>query len=157
MVPVFFFVNDTATTEIYTLSLHDALPIWLERASAAIRQYLVLNFSFFGWTLTKENKLYDVQWLLPTCNYPSAHTDFHPSVCGFCVSTIDDPLLCRFGLCSNPADVKKHLRLDREGEKHIPDHLCRGLLHAGHGRRVRNLWRPPLPGYGHCVWGLSAL
>ena len=26
--PVFF--NDTATTEIYTLSLHDALPIWVE-------------------------------------------------------------------------------------------------------------------------------
>src|SRR3712207_8981285 len=24
-----FFFNDTATTEIYTLSLHDALPIWL--------------------------------------------------------------------------------------------------------------------------------
>src|SRR2546428_6929435 len=27
MSPVFFFFNDTATTEIYTLSLHDALPI----------------------------------------------------------------------------------------------------------------------------------
>src|SRR5216683_7126059 len=30
----FFFFNDTATTEIYTLSLHDALPIlaaWLSR------------------------------------------------------------------------------------------------------------------------------
>src|SRR3712207_8093096 len=27
---IFFFFNDTATTEIYTLSLHDALPIsWL--------------------------------------------------------------------------------------------------------------------------------
>ena len=25
---VFFFFNDTATTEIYTLSLHDALPIF---------------------------------------------------------------------------------------------------------------------------------
>src|SRR3712207_8106652 len=25
---MFFFCNDTATTEIYTLSLHDALPIW---------------------------------------------------------------------------------------------------------------------------------
>src|SRR6267378_8207224 len=25
----FFFFNDTATTEIYTLSLHDALPIYL--------------------------------------------------------------------------------------------------------------------------------
>src|SRR3712207_8446518 len=28
----FFFFNDTATTEIYTLSLHDALPIYLEPA-----------------------------------------------------------------------------------------------------------------------------
>src|SRR5258708_11884337 len=28
---LFFFFNDTATTEIYTLSLHDALPIWLQR------------------------------------------------------------------------------------------------------------------------------
>src|SRR3712207_8351895 len=27
MIVVFFFFNDTATTEIYTLSLHDALPI----------------------------------------------------------------------------------------------------------------------------------
>src|SRR3712207_9309467 len=26
-----FFFNDTATTEIYTLSLHDALPIWGRR------------------------------------------------------------------------------------------------------------------------------
>src|SRR2546430_4471951 len=29
----FFFFNDTATTEIYTLSLHDALPICLARSS----------------------------------------------------------------------------------------------------------------------------
>src|SRR3712207_9240204 len=28
MFSVCFFFNDTATTEIYTLSLHDALPIW---------------------------------------------------------------------------------------------------------------------------------
>src|SRR5438094_10012922 len=27
LLDVFFFFNDTATTEIYTLSLHDALPI----------------------------------------------------------------------------------------------------------------------------------
>src|SRR3989475_12973001 len=27
-----FFFNDTATTEIYTLSLHDALPIWISRS-----------------------------------------------------------------------------------------------------------------------------
>src|SRR5260221_12871405 len=34
----FFFFNDTATTEIYTLSLHDALPIyraWLPKAVRA--------------------------------------------------------------------------------------------------------------------------
>src|SRR5256885_16415380 len=29
----FFFFNDTATTEIYTLSLHDALPIYLTLTS----------------------------------------------------------------------------------------------------------------------------
>src|SRR5260370_42066560 len=30
----FFFFNDTATTEIYTLSLHDALPIYHTRHGA---------------------------------------------------------------------------------------------------------------------------
>src|SRR3712207_7638426 len=30
-----FFFNDTATTEIYTLSLHDALPIWVPWARIA--------------------------------------------------------------------------------------------------------------------------
>ena len=30
IVSVFFFFNDTATTEIYTLSLHDALPIYYQ-------------------------------------------------------------------------------------------------------------------------------
>src|SRR2546429_5374022 len=32
----FFFFNDTATTEIYTLSLHDALPIFGPRCTAAV-------------------------------------------------------------------------------------------------------------------------
>src|SRR5207248_10151499 len=31
----FFFFTDTATTEIYTLSLHDALPIWRRLALTA--------------------------------------------------------------------------------------------------------------------------
>src|SRR2546429_9966139 len=36
---LFFFFNDTATTEIYTLSLHDALPIWPRpRRSRAARR-----------------------------------------------------------------------------------------------------------------------
>src|SRR2546423_10002829 len=33
-VPPLFFFNDTATTEIYTLSLHDALPISASAASS---------------------------------------------------------------------------------------------------------------------------
>src|SRR6202048_5402880 len=32
----FFFLNDTATTEIYTLSLHDALPICPRRATRSM-------------------------------------------------------------------------------------------------------------------------
>src|SRR5690242_21764030 len=44
---LFFFFNDTATTEIYTLSLHDALPIssargvnWNSGAAAAINFFM---------------------------------------------------------------------------------------------------------------------
>src|SRR2546426_8934472 len=39
----FFFFNDTATTEIYTLSLHDALPIF-GLASASLGFAVVLGF-----------------------------------------------------------------------------------------------------------------
>src|SRR2546422_8242186 len=39
----FFFFNDTATTEIYTLSLHDALPISLMQLSETYRTVLVLR------------------------------------------------------------------------------------------------------------------
>src|SRR3712207_7258724 len=37
----FFFFNDTATTEIYTLSLHDALPIWVVgfRTKEGVQRY----------------------------------------------------------------------------------------------------------------------
>src|SRR5256886_6783910 len=35
---VFFFFNDTATTEIYTLSLHDALPIYLAEQQGGERR-----------------------------------------------------------------------------------------------------------------------
>src|SRR3712207_7590855 len=39
---VFFFFNDTATTEIYTLSLHDALPI----SSYAFQIYIPIDLDF---------------------------------------------------------------------------------------------------------------
>src|SRR2546429_4581473 len=34
----FFFFNDTATTEIYTLSLHDALPIYINAGKDCYRE-----------------------------------------------------------------------------------------------------------------------
>src|SRR3990170_9030032 len=39
----FFFFNDTATTEIYTLSLHDALPISLCRSDDDVRVADLIN------------------------------------------------------------------------------------------------------------------
>src|SRR6266508_310724 len=39
----FFFFNDTATTEIYTLSLHDALPISVLRSNALGTGWSVLS------------------------------------------------------------------------------------------------------------------
>src|SRR5260370_3026342 len=37
---ILFFFNDTATTEIYTLSLHDALPIYLQISFVGCQQLL---------------------------------------------------------------------------------------------------------------------
>src|SRR5258705_4617849 len=46
---IFFFFNDTATTEIYTLSLHDALPICLLNASlSAVRRAPVADLQAIG-------------------------------------------------------------------------------------------------------------
>src|SRR5438876_1267914 len=39
----FFFFNDPATTEIYTLSLHDALPIFIELINASGRPVVALD------------------------------------------------------------------------------------------------------------------
>src|SRR2546430_3620137 len=41
----FFFFNDTATTEIYTLSLHDALPIcpFVPACKNQVRPFLILR------------------------------------------------------------------------------------------------------------------
>src|SRR2546429_4237790 len=44
---IIFFFNDTATTEIYTLSLHDALPIWWQSADRW-RQYRRGRFANLG-------------------------------------------------------------------------------------------------------------
>src|ERR1035438_2843542 len=52
----FFFFNDTATTEIYTLSLHDALPIW-EKYVVVDKRYLrpaEVEFLQADWSKVRE-------------------------------------------------------------------------------------------------------
>src|SRR2546427_5979026 len=44
---IFFFFNDTATTEIYTLSLHDALPIWRQTDSRKLLRSMASACSFW--------------------------------------------------------------------------------------------------------------
>src|SRR5690348_18213673 len=44
----FFFFNDTATTEIYTLSLHDALPILAFRNAEGRAMYDSKKLDLFG-------------------------------------------------------------------------------------------------------------
>src|SRR3712207_8156718 len=39
MLILYFFFNDTATTEIYTLSLHDALPIYEADREPGVREH----------------------------------------------------------------------------------------------------------------------
>src|SRR5947207_7177313 len=48
----FFFFNNTATTEIYTLSLHDALPIW-PRACCGHR--VACRTTSAGWSRSEEH------------------------------------------------------------------------------------------------------
>src|SRR5438270_11880055 len=56
----FFFFNDPATTEIYTLSLHDALPIWRVRPcalrAARLRRAVVRRMARAGARAMRDRK-----------------------------------------------------------------------------------------------------
>src|SRR6266480_7567990 len=51
----FFFFNDTATTEIYTLSLHDALPIWPPATACPARSPPTSRSWRMGWSRSEEH------------------------------------------------------------------------------------------------------
>src|ERR1039457_7555117 len=96
VISFFFFFNDTATTEIYTLSLHDALPIsgfeysgtfkgplldeadaWIDRKSTRLNSsHLVISYAVFCLKKTKtkttNNKHLDT--LLNACQQPDSRT-----------------------------------------------------------------------------------
>ena len=58
---VVFFFNDTATTEIYTLSLHDALPIcrnekWAVKEAGALPQQELVSIKSVGAAATRNRQ-----------------------------------------------------------------------------------------------------
>src|SRR5687767_15713282 len=60
---VFFFFNDTATTEIYTLSLHDALPIYI--SDGAVLQYSInggIDWRIVGPNESNQNRDEGINW-----------------------------------------------------------------------------------------------
>src|SRR5256885_5242191 len=58
----FFFFNDTATTEIYTLSLHDALPIWTATAGTPLPERINNSMSLgSGLVLRSEEHTSELQ------------------------------------------------------------------------------------------------
>ena len=59
---IFFFFNDTATTEIYTLSLHDALPIYgdgfftTDRVTLGMRRLSIIDVAGSDQPLYNEDR-----------------------------------------------------------------------------------------------------
>ena len=83
-----FFFNDTATTEIYTLSLHDALPIYENQTLASItfQNYFRLYPKLAGMTGTAETEaaefsdIYRLDVLPIPSNEPNCREDFNDQV-----------------------------------------------------------------------------
>src|SRR5258708_38348366 len=84
---IIFFFNDTATTEIYTLSLHDALPIYIDGDEGILRYrgypieelaekstYLETAYLLLQGELPTEKQLKDWIWHI------SHHTFIHESI-----------------------------------------------------------------------------
>src|SRR5256886_14434637 len=101
--PVFFFFNDTATTEIYTLSLHDALPIlgWGatsdEKAMAAyLAMWGLFTAVMFIGTLRLNRALQVVFGTLTILFFMLAIGDFTGASAGFKHLTGYEGIVCGF-------------------------------------------------------------
>src|SRR5258708_21209324 len=96
----FFFFNDTATTEIYTLSLHDALPIWRK-----------FQFCLPSRLIASQNQATMIEWFLRM--WPMRSTSIKCADC--CMATF--------------AGTTRSRSEEHTSELQSPDHLvCRLLL-----------------------------
>src|SRR3712207_4871206 len=104
---VFFFFNDTATTEIYTLSLHDALPIW---GGWRVRRPMILakgasetnaawsgrgGYERFGWDQVRRGAVVRDGWSLDrkSTRLNSSHANISYAV--FCLKKKKKPIYMR--------------------------------------------------------------
>src|SRR5256885_4898611 len=79
----FFFFNDTATTEIYTLSLHDALPI-SRQIEHSLREHVVPYQIVNGLEFYQRKEIKDILAYLHLLNNPrrsEEHTSELQSPC----------------------------------------------------------------------------
>src|SRR5256884_8537105 len=67
---IFFFFNDTATTEIYTLSLHDALPIYAYDQGGWNEWHVMMNDGTSAW-LSDAQSEYALSWSSKAQNLPA--------------------------------------------------------------------------------------
>src|SRR3712207_8265113 len=71
-----FFCNDTATTEIYTLSLHDALPICsvMSRVILAKPTSCPVSSRMASMTTLAKNRLPSLRWRQASASRSEEHT-----------------------------------------------------------------------------------
>src|SRR3712207_8720231 len=99
----YFFFNDTATTEIYTLSLHDALPIFPPRLARSVR-------APGGWSIQQVTRLAAGPCRGPTGPRPQSRSEEHTSelqsrqylVCRLLLEKKKSPRLVAFSKQSHP-------------------------------------------------------
>src|SRR3712207_8126965 len=90
---LFFFFNDTATTEIYTLSLHDALPIFAlnsEQMPEITFRRLQIPNSFCKTSESEQTQIYTIDRKSTRLN--SSHANISYAV--FCLKKTKRNIIC---------------------------------------------------------------
>src|SRR5438128_6442443 len=103
----FFFFNDTATTEIYTLSLHDALPI------------LALSGSPLASTGHNQPEREKASWLVVDRKSGSAGMPRPISYAVFCLKKKNTKRRARYPYSDHPIRLH-HLQCQQQRQHHPP-------------------------------------
>src|SRR5256885_10437468 len=102
--PLFFFFNDTATTEIYTLSLHDALPILARFGSIDV---VVKNAGIF---FTKPFMDYTAEDIRSLVDRKSTRLNSSHLVISYAVFCLKKKNNTKHQPCALPLETQRHQR-----------------------------------------------